>query len=43
MSIGTDQAFGALRTYARSTNRRLTEVAADVVHGRLTLPAPTTD
>ncbi|MFD7157315.1 GAF and ANTAR domain-containing protein [Kribbella sp. NPDC059898] len=43
LSIGTDQAFAVLRTYARSTNRRLTEVAADVVHGRLTLPTPTAD
>ncbi|WP_427893827.1 GAF and ANTAR domain-containing protein [Kribbella sp. GL6] len=43
MSIAPDQAFSALRTYARSTNRRLTDVAADVVHGRLTLPTPTTD
>ncbi|MGZ0146251.1 GAF and ANTAR domain-containing protein [Kribbella sp. WER1] len=40
LAIGVDESFAVLRTYARSTNSRLTDVAADVVHGRLTLPAP---
>ncbi|GAA1601078.1 MULTISPECIES: GAF and ANTAR domain-containing protein [Kribbella] len=43
LSIGTDQAFGVLRSYARSTNHRLADVASDVVHGRLTLQAPASD
>ncbi|MEV6268817.1 GAF and ANTAR domain-containing protein [Kribbella sp. NPDC051936] len=37
LSVGVDEAFDVLRTYARSTNRRLTEVAADVVEGRISL------
>lgn len=37
LSVGVDEAFDVLRSYARSTNRRLTEVAADVVEGRITL------
>ncbi|HEY3561454.1 MAG TPA: GAF and ANTAR domain-containing protein [Kribbella sp.] len=37
LSVGVDEAFGVLRSYARSSNRRLTEVAADVVEGRITL------
>ncbi|MFF0341076.1 GAF and ANTAR domain-containing protein [Kribbella sp. NPDC004875] len=37
LSIGVDEAFGILRRYARSTNRRLTAVADDVVQGRITL------
>ncbi|HWD81274.1 MAG TPA: GAF and ANTAR domain-containing protein [Kribbella sp.] len=39
LSIGVDEAFAILRSYARSTNRRLTEVATDVVQGKLTLPS----
>lgn len=37
LSIGVDEAFEVLRTHARSVNRRLTDVATDVVNGRLTL------
>jgi transcriptional regulator with GAF, ATPase, and Fis domain len=38
-SLGTtvDDAFALMRGYARSSNRRLTEVADDVVEGRITL------
>jgi hypothetical protein len=39
LGLDVDEAFRILRSYARSTNRRLTDVAADVVEGRLTLPA----
>ncbi|MER7247793.1 GAF and ANTAR domain-containing protein [Kribbella sp. NPDC000426] len=39
LSLGVDEAFGVLRSYARSTNRRLTDVATDVVEGRITPPA----
>jgi len=35
-----NDAFAILRAYARSNNRRLTDVAADVVEGRITLTAP---
>ncbi|WP_432893007.1 GAF and ANTAR domain-containing protein [Kribbella sp. CA-245084] len=35
--IAVDEAFDVLRSYARANNRRLTDVAADVVEGRLTL------
>ncbi|MET9272324.1 GAF and ANTAR domain-containing protein [Kribbella sp. NPDC003557] len=37
LSVTVDRAFALLRTHARSTNRRLTEVANDVVEGRITL------
>jgi transcriptional regulator with GAF, ATPase, and Fis domain len=37
LSLGVDEAFGVLRSYARSRSLRLTEVAADVVQGRITL------
>ncbi|MEV0790609.1 GAF and ANTAR domain-containing protein [Kribbella sp. NPDC050459] len=37
LSVGVDEAFDVLRSYARSTNRRLTEVAGDVVEGRISL------
>ena len=37
LSLGVDDAFGVLRSYARSTNRRLTDVATDVVLGRIRL------
>jgi GAF domain-containing protein len=33
--VPVDEAFGVLRAYARAHNRRLTEVADDVVHSRL--------
>ncbi|MFF0268507.1 GAF and ANTAR domain-containing protein [Kribbella sp. NPDC004536] len=38
LSITVDEAFAVLRSHARSTNRRLTDVATDAVQGRLTLP-----
>jgi AmiR/NasT family two-component response regulator len=38
LGVGVDEAFAALRAYARTNNRRLTDVANDVVEGRLTLP-----
>ncbi|MFD3402364.1 ANTAR domain-containing protein [Kribbella sp. NPDC058693] len=38
LSVDVDEAFAVLRRYARANNRRLTEVADDVVQGRLTLP-----
>jgi transcriptional regulator with GAF, ATPase, and Fis domain len=37
---GIDEAFAVLRAYARANNRRLTDVADDVVQGRLVLPTP---
>jgi AmiR/NasT family two-component response regulator len=33
--IGVDAAFVRLRTYARDHNRRLSDVARDVIEGRL--------
>jgi transcriptional regulator with GAF, ATPase, and Fis domain len=39
LGLGVDEAFKELRAYARANNRRLTEVAEDVVQDRLTLPA----
>ncbi|NIK60036.1 GAF and ANTAR domain-containing protein [Kribbella shirazensis] len=39
LGIGVDEAFAVMRTYARSNNRRLTDVATEVVQGRLTLAA----
>lgn len=35
LAVTVDEAFAALRAYARANNRRLTDVADDVVHGRL--------
>jgi hypothetical protein len=40
LKIGVDEAFNVLRAYARANNRRLTDVADDVVHARLRLPRP---
>ncbi|HWD79176.1 MAG TPA: GAF and ANTAR domain-containing protein [Kribbella sp.] len=37
LGIDVDEAFAVLRTHARSNNRRLTDVATDVVEGRVTL------
>lgn len=37
LDIAVDVAFDILRTYARANNRRLTDVADDVVQARLTL------
>lgn len=37
LEIDVDEAFAVLRTHARSNNRRLTDVATDVVEGRVTL------
>jgi len=39
LDTGVDEAFAVMRSYARSNNRRLTEVAADIVEGRVTLTA----
>lgn len=40
LGLGVDEAFGVLRSYARANNRRLTEVAGDIVQDRLSIPAP---
>jgi transcriptional regulator with GAF, ATPase, and Fis domain len=41
LDMPVDEAFDVLRSYARANNRRLTDVADDVVGGRLTLsPSP---
>ncbi|MEU8221751.1 GAF and ANTAR domain-containing protein [Kribbella sp. NPDC048915] len=37
LSLDVDMAFDILRKYARANNRRLTDVATEVVEGRLTL------
>ena len=37
--IGTDEAFQNLRRYARDHNRRLSDVARDIVHGDLRIEA----
>jgi len=37
--VGLDEAFGRLRSYARSNNRRLTAVAAEIVRGALPIEA----
>jgi AmiR/NasT family two-component response regulator len=37
LGIGVDEAFTVMRSYARANNRRLTEVAEDIVQARLTL------
>jgi GAF domain-containing protein len=41
LTMDVDQAFDVLRAYARANNRRLTDVAEDVVQGRLILPRST--
>ncbi len=38
LGLGVDEAFAVLRAYARANNRRLTDVANDIVQGHLTLP-----
>jgi transcriptional regulator with GAF, ATPase, and Fis domain len=38
LGLGVYEAFAVLRAYARANNRRLTDVANDIVQGRLTLP-----
>jgi AmiR/NasT family two-component response regulator len=40
LGVGVDEAFAVLRTFARAHNRRLTEVADEVVQDRITLLAP---
>ncbi len=37
LSVGVDEAFAVLRAYARENNRRLTDVAEDLVQGRLSI------
>jgi AmiR/NasT family two-component response regulator len=37
--VGMDEAFGRLRSYARSNNRRLTAVASEIVRGALPIEA----
>jgi transcriptional regulator with GAF, ATPase, and Fis domain len=37
LGLGVDEAFAVLRAHARANNRRLTDVADDVVRGRITL------
>ena len=39
LGVSVEDAFAALRDYARSRNRKLTEVAADVIEGRVDLSA----
>ncbi|TDW22865.1 GAF and ANTAR domain-containing protein [Kribbella kalugense] len=41
IDIGVDEAFALMRSYARANNRRLTDVADDIVQARLRLPRPT--
>ncbi|MEV5966478.1 GAF and ANTAR domain-containing protein [Kribbella sp. NPDC051952] len=40
LGLGVDEAFAVLRSYARGNNRRLTDVAEDIVEDRLTIPDP---
>jgi transcriptional regulator with GAF, ATPase, and Fis domain len=41
LAVDVDRAFALLRSYARTNNRRLTDVANEIVQGRLTMtPAP---
>ncbi|MFI7061198.1 GAF and ANTAR domain-containing protein [Kribbella sp. NPDC050124] len=40
LGVGIDAAFAALRSYARTNNRRLTEVAEDVLDGRISFTTP---
>jgi AmiR/NasT family two-component response regulator len=39
VGIDVDQAFGLLRSHARNNNRRLVDVAQDVLDGRLSREA----
>ena len=39
-SVDDDHAFELLRTHARSTNRKLTDIASAVVDGHRLLPGP---
>ena len=39
-NMGMDEAFGALRGYARTHNLKLTDVAVAVVRGELDIGAP---
>jgi hypothetical protein len=41
IEIGVDEAFALMRSYARANNRRLTDVADDIVQARLTLTRTT--
>jgi transcriptional regulator with GAF, ATPase, and Fis domain len=43
LDLDVDTAFSVMRSYARANNRRLTDVADQVVQGRLRLTPPTTD
>jgi AmiR/NasT family two-component response regulator len=36
LGVDVDEAFAILRAYARANNRRMTDVAEDVVQGRIT-------
>ena len=38
--VGMEEAFAWLRAYARTHNRRLSQVAEDAVGGRLSIPSP---
>ncbi|MFI6826278.1 GAF and ANTAR domain-containing protein [Kribbella sp. NPDC050241] len=40
LSVGVDEAFAIMRSYARTHNRRLTDVANDVVEGRVRIVEP---
>jgi transcriptional regulator with GAF, ATPase, and Fis domain len=40
LSLGTEQAFGLLRQYARNRNRRLTDLARAVIEGEADLSRP---
>jgi len=40
LAVGVDEAFAIMRTYARTHNRRLTDVANDVVEGRVNIIVP---
>jgi hypothetical protein len=40
LAVSVDAAFGLLRGYARDRNRKLTEVATDIVEGRLSIRQP---
>ncbi|TCC25546.1 GAF and ANTAR domain-containing protein [Kribbella speibonae] len=40
LDLTVDAAFALMRSYARAHNRRLTDVADDVIQGRLTLTRP---
>jgi hypothetical protein len=40
LGLGTEQAFGLLRQYARNRNHRLTDLARQLIEGREDLPYP---